>query len=808
MTILQLDEAKRSDSEEVGGKCASLIQLMQLGMPVPVAMVITTSAYEEQAIRCGLNEKILPLIEQQDWAGVERAALEIFTSCLLDEGVSNALRYRYHKMMSPAVAVRSSATCEDQDEASSAGQYETYLNVQGEEGLLLAVRKCWASLWSRRALVYRSRRSIDHFSARMAVIIQEMIPAEAAGVLFTIDPLKQDEKHIRIEIVPGLGEALVSGNVAGDVYRVDRGTLTETGGGSGSGLLAPELLVKLCSMALRIEEHFGTPQDIEFATAKEKVYLLQARPMTALVESHLEPLEPLGKPSILDKMIKPFADERYVVAPRPLDNIVVLRLLGGHLYAIRECGAVIKEEDEAVLRAQIWRQAYRMPPVHRLWLMFFRGVSLQFRQLKTDWQSWWESGPSNALQTVSESVDLSATADKELFIRVERILAVWEAHLYKRMSAAGGIRAESLLRLLVTLAVGFRKCQEVMANLMAGIETPTISLNEELWQLSRLARRNSAVLTPVREVTPERLEATVEGREFLEAFRFFIDKYGHREGSCWYLTTPTWRQDQKQVWRLLSSLVEAEQRTGNPEQAHARHRAALSLVENRLQYIPGLLQAFRWMWHHLYRLNAFREKSHYDLTRPLDALQEIAAEWGRRLFERGVLERENDVGYLTYEEVREWLCDSPPAMDNARELLARRRATYRLVNATWQAERLGGCVRGNGIKLKGIAASPGMIRGKARIIRGEHEFDRLLAGEVLVSPYTNPAWTPLFATASAVVTETGGVSSHAAIVAREYGIPAVMAIPGVTRILKNGEEILVDGNRGIISREKQTIPDI
>lgn len=252
------------------------------------------------------------------------------------------------------------------------------------------------------------------------------------------------------------------------------------------------------------------------------------------------------------------------------------------------------------------------------------------------------------------------------------------------------------------------------------------------------------------------------------------------------------------MWRLLSSLVNAETKTGTPEQASTRHQAALSLVEKRLRYLPGLRHAFRWLWHHLYRLNAFREKSHYDLTRPLDALQKIMQEWGRRLFARGVLEREDDIGYLTYEEVREWLCGRPPEMENIRKLLASRRATYRLVNASWQAERAGVSARGN--DLKGIAASPGIIRGKVRIIRGEHEFGRLLAGEVLVCPYTNPAWTPLFVTATAVVTETGGLASHAAIVAREYGIPAVMAIPSVTRTLKEGQEILVDGNRGIVSQ--------
>jgi phosphohistidine swiveling domain-containing protein len=796
MKVLQINKDTLSNNAEVGGKCSSLIQMKQLGMNVPNALVITTAAYENQAIQCGLNEKIFPLIEKQDWSKVEKIASEILKHCSLDEDLTTILLDRYYQMKNPVVAVRSSATCEDQEGVSAAGQYETYLNIQGAESLLLSVRNCWASLWSRRALVYRQRRAIDQLSARMAVIIQEMIPADAAGVLFTQDPLLPDHNHIRIEIVPGLSEALVSGDIGGDIFRVDRETFAENGDKNNSELLPPNLLKELCSMALRIEDHFAAPQDIEFAIARGTIHLLQARPMTALLETSVDHLEPLGKTSLLDKMIKPFADERYVVAPRPLDNLVVKRLLGGHIYSIRKGGAVIKEKDEKKVMDQLWRQAYRMPPIHRLWLMYFRGVPLLFRQLKTDWLSWWENGPAEELQTVSQLLNFSSMKNEELFSRANIILNVWEKVMNKRMNAAGGVHAESLLRQLVALAVGLKKRDKVMSNLMAGIETPTLNLNEDLWQLSRLACRNPEVLVAVRDEAPHRLQETREGRNFMEFFRAFLDKHGHREGSCWYLTSPTWRHDQKQVWRLLASLVDAENRTGNPEHARSRHQAALSLVEKRLRHIPGLRGAFRWLWHHLYRLNEFREKSHYDLTRPLDALQEISYEWGRRLFDRGVLEREDDIGYLTYEEIREWLCREPPSMDTVRELLARRHATYRLVNANWQAERAG--VFAKGKVLKGIAASPGIIQGKVRIIRGEHEFGKLLAGEVLVCPYTNPAWTPLFTTAIAVVTETGGLASHAAIVAREYGIPAVMAIPGVTRTLKEGQAIQVDGNRGVV----------
>jgi pyruvate,water dikinase len=306
----------------------------------------------------------------------------------------------------------------------------------------------------------------------------------------------------------------------------------------------------------------------------------------------------------------------------------------------------------------------------------------------------------------------------------------------------------------------------------------------------------------VRELVPERLEGSSEGRTFLRAFGEFLDAHGHREGSCWYLSTPTWQRDPMQVWRLLGSLVAVEGPLADVKQAGVHYRAACELVERRLRYIPGLRRSFRWLLHGIRALTAFREHSHFDLTRPLAALQEIAAEWGRRLVERGVLSRVEDVFYLTHDEVRDWLLGRAPGAEATQRLLAQRRATYQLANTRWQAERFDGRLRGTA--LKGIATSPGVVRARTRIIRGEHQFERLQPGEVLVCSYTTPSWTPLFVSAAAVVTETGGAASHAAIVAREYGIPAVMAVHGATRILQDGIEILVDGDRGIVRRIRKS----
>jgi pyruvate,water dikinase len=225
---------------------------------------------------------------------------------------------------------------------------------------------------------------------------------------------------------------------------------------------------------------------------------------------------------------------------------------------------------------------------------------------------------------------------------------------------------------------------------------------------------------------------------------------------------------------------------------------ARELVVARLRGVPWVRPLFLRTLDAQRALTRFREQSHFDLTRPLGALQEIAGEWGIRLAAQGALAWPEEVFFLTHPEVRDGLLGTGPGMEEVRRIVATRKATYQIVNTRWQEERCPRTVGGS--RLEGLATSPGMATGPVRIIRGEHQFDRLKPGEVLVSSYTNPSWTPLFALASAVVTETGGPASHAAIVAREYGIPCVMAVAGAMQNLRDGEQIQVDGNEGRVHR--------
>jgi pyruvate,water dikinase len=421
-----------------------------------------------------------------------------------------------------------------------------------------------------------------------------------------------------------------------------------------------------------------------------------------------------------------------------------------------------------------------------------------FKILRTDWSAWWEHEPGPILRRETEPVDLSQLSNSDLFDRTQHLLAVWQEPLNERMYAAWAFRAEALLKLMVTFAVGKKKCGATVASLMTGLDHPTIEVNNALWRLSRMAKRIPQVRDAIVALEPVRLRSFLEGREFLKAFDEFLEACGHRETSCWYLSTPNWRSDPMQVWRLLGSMMNAEKPPTDRHEAQATYCKARAVVERKLRLLPGVATLFGKLLEALRNLTEFRELSHFDLTRVQAALQDIAAEWGKRLVDRGLLSRVDDVFYLTYDEVREWLNGTAtPTHQNARSHIARRRATYQSANTRWQQHRSPASRKGS--KLRGIVTSPGTAHGTARLIRGEHQFERLRPGDILVCPFTTPAWTPLFATARAVVTETGGPASHAAIVAREYGIPAVMSVPGIMQALRDDDEIIVDGEKGTVS---------
>lgn len=794
--ICWLHDAAACRPAIAGGKGASLAELVQLGVPVPDGFVITADAYAEESRRWGLAAAVAPLAAKRDWRAVAAAARTIILSQPIGESLRGALADAYRRMGAPLVAVRSSATAEDLGDASFAGQYDTCLGVGGEEALVEAVRRCWASIWGERALDYRHQRSIDHASVAMAVVVQRMVEADAAGVVFTVDPIANRNDRLYVEAAAGGGEGVVSGTARTVAYRVDRATLQPEEPAAADGVLDSERLRDLCRMALEIERRKGRPQDIEFAVARGAISILQARPITTPAGAPPDALPPLGKPSLVDRLVQPVAAERYALAPRPLDNIIFIRVVGAVMYAIERLGGRISDADKAAFRAEIWRQAYRLPPV-RLTGRFFAAEGTYLRMLRSDWMAWWMGGARDELIAACELPDVTQANDGELLARMDHILAVWEKALNERFYASSPINARHWLDRLVDLAVGPWKRRQVVADLMAGLHTPTSDVNDSLWELSRLARRDPDLRAAVSALRLDAIPATPQGRTFKDSLDAFLDRYGHREGAGYYLSTPTWGRDPTQVLRLVASLAQADARPDMPEDVQQRYRAARTLVLRRLRFVPALARIAEWMIDRFRALDTFRETSHFDITRPIGALQIVAGEVGRRLCARGVLRDPDDLFYLTSDEMRAWLTAGAPPREHVADLIQRRRATYEVANSRWRTRRASSS---RARVLKGTAASRGVATGRARVILNEGDFHLLEPGEVLVCPYSNPAWTPLFFVAAAVVSETGGAASHAAIVAREYGIPAVMSVRGAIDALGDRAEVTVDGDRGLVVR--------
>lgn len=794
--IRWLHETSREEISTAGGKGANLGEMLRLGLPVPPGFCVTTAAYSRQVSSWDLHQRLAPLVGQQEWEAASQAAAEAFAQLPLDGPLAEELFQAYRRLGSPAVAVRSSATAEDLESASFAGQQESFLGVQGEEALLAAVRDCWASLWSPRALHYRHQRGIDHFAVSMAVVVQQMVPAGAAGVLFTVDPVAMRADRMLVEAAPGLGEAIVSGHTTGDRYRVSRSDGLAVVDRETAQPARPALddgqVLALCRLGLALEAHFGCPQDVEFAVAGGKVWLLQSRPITTLGSVEPEPIPPQPRPGFLQRFVDTWVLDRYPTAPRPLDYLALGMLAGATVHVLRHSGYAVSAAEEANVRRWTWRTGYPVPRA-RPTLRVFGYSGLVARALQRDWAAWWSGEPSRALKEAGTPVRLADLPDQVLLDQMTRLLDVWQRVMNQRMEIVPGLFSVHWLRPLVTLAVGRRRAGAVMADLLAGLQTRTSEVNLALWRLARSAHASgSEVAAAVRQGRCADLAHTREGRAYLKQVAAFLAEYGHREGSIWWLSTPTWRQDPSQVWQLLQGLADV---TVLPADTGAeRYETARCQVEKGLRYWPWLPRFFRWLVERYRGLQAFRENSHFDLTRPLDALQAAVAECAARLARRGVISAEPDIFFLSGDEVRAYLTGEAPPPGEVRHLLARRRATYQVVNGLWQARQFR--VAAVGTDLKGVGASAGVVRGRARIVRGPDQFHRLRRGEVLVCPFTTPAWTPLFASAAAVVTEIGGAASHAAIVAREYGIPAVMGVPGATGRIADGQEVLVDGNQG------------
>lgn len=825
--IARFEDLAAADLARAGGKGVGLGELTRAGLPVPPGFVLTTDAYRAAVDRSGIGPALLELAalgpdaEPDRFERASTSIRELFAAHAVPGPIVDELTAAYATLGDDVpVAVRSSATAEDLPGASFAGQQETYLNVRGVEALVSAVRDCWASLWTARAMAYRARQGVDPTEVSLAVVVQRMVDATAAGVMFTANPANGRRDEVVISAAWGLGESVVGGTVSTDDVVVDRrrGTVTSrvtadkavltvpTEHGTAERPVAPELrtrpvlddaaAVELARIGERIEAYAGVPQDVEWARADGVFHVVQARPITTLPDPVGEPPTDWSVPDPRDWYFRASIVEQLPDPLTPLfadiiDGAVTRSL--GTLFREFLGGEVLRDGDIGLptvngyayyryTRSALWRFTARSPAALGV---FFTGGE---RSGIGRWRTYshpkyertverWAARPIGELpdDVLLAGVEELVEAGAEYYTSVQTIIPV---------AATAEICFTAYYDRLVR-----RAGDPPAATFLLGADSEPIRAEKSLFDLATWAAEH---------------DPSLEGEEWRVRFGEHLARFGHTVYNL-DVVNPVPADDPAPLLATVRMYLRGEGTDPHRRQAAlaARRDGLTAAVRARLDPVRrmGFDRLLRWAQ----TVAPLREDALADVGLAWPLIRRMLAELGRRLAEAGRIERADDVFWLRRDEV---LGRAVPA-----GAVAERRALWRgrrlvtppqvLPQGTW-IDRLSSFMPAveqthAGPVIKGTAASSGRVTAPARVLAGPADFGRMRSGDVLVTAITTPAWTSLFAMASAVVTDIGGPLSHSSIVAREYGIPAVLGTNVATRRIPDGARLLVDGDAGTVT---------
>ena len=849
----------RADLETVGGKGASLARLTRAGLPVPGGFHVTTLAYRQFVAENGLQGQILAALEKVDAlqpSTLEEASqviMKLFAGAQIPPELAGAILQAYAALpgVDPAVAVRSSATAEDLPEASFAGQQETYLNVSGSAAVLDAVKKCWASLWTARAIAYRLRQGIPPEGVALAVVVQVLIPAEAAGIMFTADPVTGQRGQAMISAAWGLGEAIVGGLVTPDTITVDKESgrilsqqvadkkvmTARVDGGTREQpvpeslrrvpVLGEDVAAALARLGVQIEGLYDQPMDIEWALSDGKLHILQARPITALPEPELPvPTEwPLRNPKAF--YVRGSMAEHLPNPVTPLFATLGLRIANLATFALGKdfLGLQVESDYQYILingyaymgvvfgLREIW--IFTKAAISQLGYMLGKGTERwqAARKVPVDLIARWEARPPETLSPK----ELLAAVD-EIFTEIARLYTVIQAGTLPTATSSETLFTQFYNRLV-------KRAGDPEATVfLFGFDTLPILAEKSLFDLAAWCRgfpslREHFINTPSVELASELHNAQPpfgispeDWAGWRERFQAHIHAYGHTAYDFDF-ANPVPADAPQPLFEAIKMYL-----GGEGKDPYARQEA---FVQQREQATQGILSRLRWplrgwflkLLRWAQRSVPVREDSLADLGMGHPQIRRMLSELGRRFVLGGAIQKADDIYWLTEEEVSELaaILERGDALPDYRERIPPRKALWRSQlkatppailpeNSPW-ARMLpwAGQNRGETQVLKGVGTSAGVVSAPACVLYSPEDFGQMRPGDVLVATTTTPAWTPLFAMAAAVVTDIGGPLSHSSIVAREYGIPAVMATGVATRRIHNGQIITVDGSAGLIT---------
>jgi pyruvate,water dikinase len=858
--VLGFEQIDRRQVSLVGGKGANLGELSRLdGIHVPAGFCVTTKAFRRVVVDAPTIDqqldRLTPL-EPIDRDAIRTISAEIrqeIEAIVLPDDVAVEIGAAVARLGDDtAFAVRSSATAEDRPAASSAGQHDTSLNVVGVAAVFRHVSRCWASLFSERAVTYRQRQGIDHRRARMAVVVQRMLRPDAAGVMFTADPITSNRTIVSVEATFGLGEALVSGGVNPDVYTVRDGAIVDTAVGtkrlaivaSAEGgtqaeatdaarqeqrVLTDAQVVRLALLGRRIERHFGAPQDIEWCLVGDDFQIVQSRPITTLFpvpqredwENHV--YVSVGHQQMMTDPMKPLG-----LAMWKLTALPPMHVAGGRLFV-----DVTERMASPASRAQLLEIMGRGDPLIRdaLQTVLDRG---DFVPPPPDDATVLPpaGGPPSVIDTDTALVESLVTRTKESIAALRRDIQTRSGpalfdfiledvpemkrvlfHPESQQAIMAGMEATWWLNDRLQEWLGEKSAADILTRSAPNNVTSEMGL--ALLDVADVIRPHPDVVAFLHDVEDDdfldgdALAQLEGGPPTRDAIHAFLDSYGMRCVGEIDITRPRWSE---RPTALLPALLGNVRRFEPGEAARHFDRGKQEALEKehevleRLRALPDGKEKAKETKRMIDRVRTFvgyREYPKYGMVSRYLVYKQAMLREADRLVETRVVRDREDIFFLTFDELHEAVRTNQ--IDG--ELIRRRQEAFASYHAltpprvlTSDGEAVAGSYARNDQPagaLVGLAVSAGTVEGRARVILDIGDAD-LEEGDILVTAYTDPSWSPLFVAIKGLVTEVGGRMTHGAVIAREYGLPAVVGVEHATELIEDGQRIRLHGTDGYV----------
>jgi pyruvate,water dikinase len=864
--VLDFREIDKTKQMVVGGKGMNLGECSRIdGILVPEGFCVTTEAFKRVI---GENDELHQLLDQlavqkvderKRISEISRKIRDLIEGIEIDKGIEEDIdRSLLTFGFEHAYAVRSSATAEDLPFASFAGQQDTYLNIKGKDAILQYISKCWASLFTDRAVIYRMQNGFDHRKVYLSVVIQRMVFPQASGILFTADPVSSNRKVLSIDASFGLGEAIVSGLVSADNYKVQEGRIVEKNisakklaiyarkeGGtvekeieSGQQVLSTlsdEQVLGLERIGRKLEAHFGWPQDIEWCLVGDTFYIVQSRSITTLYpipeandqENHVyvsvghqqmmtDAMKPLGLSFWLLTTPAPmrkaggrlFVDVTHMVTS-PDSRKMLVEAMGQHdplmkdaLINIIERGDFIKSVPNDKQEQNSGKSNKSVPSGH------------SNAQIENDPTI--VSDLINRSQTSIEELkqNIQTKSGSDLFDFILEDIQILKKILFDPQSSAvfmAAIDASSWINEKMNKWLGEKNAADTLSQSVPNNITSEMGL--ALMDVADVIRPYPEVIDYLQQVKDDNfMDELVKfdgGQETQDAIYDYLGKYGMRCAGEIDITKTRWSEKPTTlVPVILSNMKNFEPNASNRKFEQGRQEALKKEQEllERLKKLPDGEQKAKETKRMISLIRNFigyREYPKYGMVNRYFVYKQALLKEAEQLVQANVIHEKEDIYYLTFEELHEVVRTNK--LDY--QVISKRKDEYKLYEKltpprviTSDGEIIVGEYKRDNLMAEaivGLSVSSGVIEGRARVILNMEDAD-LEDGDILVTTFTDPSWTPLFVSIKGLVTEVGGLMTHGAVIAREYGLPAVVGVVNATKLIKDGQRIRVNGTEGYI----------